>query len=440
MSDPESMDPESARADAGEPGARDRGWSDPEAWSIVRAARRTEKFLARFAPLRMSLAVPRTADFMARTWLGADDGDIPRPAMSLAMAAQIAMDEAILLGARGPSRFPRRDEYVRVGEEMRAASRFYEERGFVDDPLSYHRSPPPLEEPLLLADRSLNGIAFERMSFDSNFGPHPGEPGRERWLGYFPNHIAHAWVLRHEGTAPRPWLVCIHGFAMGYPLMDLAAFRARHLHEKLGFNLVFPVLPLHGPRKVSKLSGDEFLSFNLQNGILGMANAVWDIRRIVSWVRAQDPVMVGAYGVSLGGYTTALLSSVEEGLDLAICGIPVSDFLDLMIAHSPRHVRDRGLEHGALGPEARRAWSVVSPLHLQPKTPPDGRFIYAGLGDRMAPPEQARRLWHHWGEPEIAWYQGNHVGYLLTQEVQRFVDVALAPWSSPGSRSRSPVA
>jgi hypothetical protein len=430
-SEPEPSDREPSESESRDSDAQDRGWLDPESWTLVRAARRTEKFLAQFAPLRMSLAVPRTADFMARSWFSAEDGEIPRPAMSVAMAAQIALDEAILLGARGPSRFPRRAEYMRVGEEMRAASRFYEEQGWIDDPLSYHRDPPPLEEPLLLADRSLNGIAFERMSFDSNYAPHPGEPGRERWLGYFPNHIAHAWVLRHDDDAPRPWLVCIHGFAMGYPLMDLMAFRARHLHEKLGFNLVFPVLPLHGARKVSKLSGDEFLSFNLQNGILGMANAVWDIRRIISWVRAQDPVMVGAYGVSLGGYTTALLSSVEDGLDLSICGIPVTDFIDLMIAHSPRHVRDRGLEHGALGLEARRAWSVVSPLHLQPKTPPDGRFIYAGLGDRMAPPEQARELWHHWGEPEIDWYQGNHVGYLLTPEVQHFVDVALSPWSSP---------
>ena len=72
---------------------------------------------------------------------------------------------------------------------------------------------------------------------------------------------------------------------------------------------------------------------------------------------------------------------------------------------------------------------MVSPLTFEPKVPHDSRFIYAGLADRMAPPEQAQRLWEHWGEPEIAWYPGNHVGYLLTGEITRFVEVALSPWT-----------
>ena len=400
---------------------------------MVRAFQDTEKFLARYAPLRMSLALPRAAGYMARTWWkGETHGAPPPPGLSLRVAAQVVLDEAILLGATGPSRFPRRADYERVGSEMREERRFLEDRGWLDRPERYHRRPPPLETPLLTPDRSLTLLPFERMSFDSGFEPHRDEPGRTRWLGYFPNHIAHAWVVRHRDDRPRPWLVCIHGFGMGYPTLDLAAFRAGWLHRELGFNLVFPVLPLHGPRKVSKMSGDAFLSFDMLNGILGMANAVWDIRRVIDWVRSQGPAMVGVHGISLGGYVAGLLAGIADGLDLAICGIPVTDFPELFASHSPRHVRQRGIEHGALGPRARRVWSVVSPLRFAPKVPHDSRFIYAGLADRMAPPEQAQRLWKHWGEPEIAWYPGNHVGFLLTREITRFVEVALTPWTIRG--------
>lgn len=397
---------------------------------VARAYRDTEKFLARFAPVRMSLALPRTADYVARTWWRGDSEEHPpRPRLSLGLAGKVAMDEAILLGVAGPGRFPRRADYERVGAEMRAQRRFLQDNGWIVHPERYHRSPPPLETPLLLRDRALTGLPFERMSFDSGFEPHRGEPGRERWLGYFPNHISHAWVVRHADDRPRPWLVCIHGFAMGYPTCDFPAFRAGWLHRALGFNLVFPVLPLHGPRKVSKLSGDAFLSFDMQNGILGMANAVWDVRRVLDWVARQEPVMVGLYGISLGGYVTALTAGLADGLDLAIAGVPVTDFPALFAGHSPRHVRERGLEHGALGPAADEVWRVVSPMTFAPKVPHDSRFIYAGLADRMAPPEQAQRLWKHWGEPEISWYPGNHVGFLLTGEISRFVGVALSPWA-----------
>ena len=53
-------------------------------------------------------------------------------------------------------------------------------------------------------------------------------------------------LLRHKEH--RPWLVCVHGAEMGRAALDLALFRAWHLHEDLGLNVVLPVLPMHGPR------------------------------------------------------------------------------------------------------------------------------------------------------------------------------------------------
>ena len=56
----------------------------------------------------------------------------------------------------------------------------------------------------------------------------------------------YALLLRHKED--RPWLVCVHGAEMGRAALDLMLFRAWHLHEDLGLNVVLPVLPMHGPR------------------------------------------------------------------------------------------------------------------------------------------------------------------------------------------------
>ena len=53
------------------------------------------------------------------------------------------------------------------------------------------------------------------------------------------------------------------------------------------------------------------------------------------------------------------------------------------------------------------------------------RYVFAGLGDRMAVPSQARDLWEHWDRPAIRWFPGNHVGYLWSSKVTTFVDRVL---------------
>ena len=69
---------------------------------------------------------------------------------------------------------------------------------------------------------------------------------------------------------------------------------------------------------------------------------------------------------------------------------------------------------------------MISPLALTPRVPMRGRFIYAGIADRLVHPrDQVTRLWEHWGKPEIHWYPGGHTGFFRSRPVQRFIDDAL---------------
>ncbi len=131
--------------------------------------------------------------------------------------------------------------------------------------------------------------------------------------------------------------------------------------------------------------------------------------------------------MSLGGYTVALLAGIEAGLDGVVAGIPVSDFPGaLPRAQPPAHPGpvDRAPDHGRHRP--RTVYRVVSPLRVRPPGAPDRRYIFAGYGDRLATPDQARRLAEHWGEPEVSWYAGNHVGYLWSGQVTDFLEASLA--------------
>ncbi len=345
--------------------------------------------------------------------------EVPALKPSVSLAAQIALDEAILSTMLVGVHSPTGTELVRISREIEAARERFTGEGWLEKPENYHLAPPSLENPRL--DRtSLGRRGYERMSFDSDYEPREDEEGRDRWLSYTPNRTAHAWVLRHPGPE-RPWVVCIHGYQMGTPGIDIRAFRPEWLHDKLGVNMVLPVLPLHGPRAIGRRSGDGFMTGDILDTIHAEANAMWDIRRILSWVRGQTSLPIGVHGLSLGGYNAALLAGLDDGLACAIAGIPATDITRLFFRHSPSlHLRE-GIFHGFVEAHIDEVMRVVSPLALTPKIALERRYIYGGIGDRLVPADQVRDLWRHWGRARIEWYQGAHLTFSAHPNVRKMV-------------------
>jgi len=349
--------------------------------------------------------------------------DVPDPVPSLALAAEVAADEAMLAWMLARMTLPQRDDHVRVEREMGAARELFEARGWLEKPVGYHATPPALERVSLRSAR-VRGIAYDHLWFESGYEPHEGEPGRERWLSYARNRTAHAWVLRHR-EADRPWLVCIHGYVMGTPLVDLAVFRPELYHERLGMNLLVPTLPLHGRRSLSRRSGEGFFEGDVMDMIHAEAHAMWDLRRMLGWIREQSDAPVGVFGLSLGGYNAALLACLDERLACAIAGIPVADFARIVFRHAPPlHLRDV-LEAGVDADRMRELKRVVSPLALAPRVARERRYLFAAVADRIVPPDHVRDLWRHWERPSIIWYQGSHLSFRLHPEVGAFVNHAL---------------
>jgi hypothetical protein len=57
-------------------------------------------------------------------------------------------------------------------------------------------------------------------------------------------------------------------------------------------------MPLHGPRRVGRRGGDGYLSGDFLDTIHAQTQAVWDIRRLIAWLRAEGAQRVGVQGVS----------------------------------------------------------------------------------------------------------------------------------------------
>jgi hypothetical protein len=270
--------------------------------------------------------------------------------------------------------------------------------------------------------RRIGGREVEILRFESGYAPREGEPGRERWLGYSPCRDGWAYVVR-SGGAGRPWLVCTNGYRMGYAAIDVRVFA--RFFETLGLNVLIPVLPLHGPRRRSVHSGTGFLGLDVVDTLHAEAQAVWDIRRLLGWIRAQEPAAIGAFGLSLGGYTTALYSSLEGGLSCAILGIPLADIPRMLVRHAVPEQLQLALAQGYSFERAREILRVVSPMSYAPQVPRAGRMIFGAVADRLVTPDQVRDLWRHWEEPEILWYQGGHVTFRAERSVFAGIDHTL---------------
>ncbi len=365
----------------------------------------------------------RTGGFYARSWgayLDREPGELPVARPTIALATQAFLDEIVLTGFRLLRSAPDATRLAWINREVIAALEFYGQQGWLEKPEGFFAAPPALTDVTVRTVNNL-GRTYERLFFESGYEPHAGEPGRERWLSYTSNDREYGLMLRHR--EPRPWLVCVHGAEMGRAALDPMLFRAWHLHSDLGLNVVLPVLPMHGPRARNLPKGAAFPSEDVLNDVHGAAQAVWDIRRLLSWIRSQQPeAMIGLNGISLGGYLTSLVASLDDGLTCAILGVPAVDLVELVDRHA-------GLSGHALGQTMRLAKPIgrmISPFALTPRVPMQGRFIYAGIADRLVHPrDQVARLWEHWGRPEIQWYPGGHTGFFRSRPVQRFIDDAL---------------
>ena len=349
----------------------------------------------------------------------------PRSRLTPRVRRDVFVDQAAYRLVRLQSG-PDLGELPRIEAEVDEALEMFERHGWRDEPTTYHRDPPAPDGVRVKRRRSGN-LRYSSLTWLDQFSPHVGEPGTGRHLARERNAIARAAVLEHR-SGDRPWLVCLHGFGMGSPGMDLRVFRALHLYRDLGLNLAFLTLPMHGRRKSGRGAMPEMPGLDVMDTVHGLTQAVWDARQLLAHLRLRTEQPIAVAGLSLGGLVAGVVASVDD-VHGALLYVPAVDLPTLMADATAAEDSAEAEVGAALVERARPLYGPVSPLRLDVRVPVDHRFIVAGTLDRFArPSSQAVALWRHWDEPGLHWYHGGHVSLFWARGVQDAVDDVLRSW------------
>lgn len=281
------------------------------------------------------------------------------------------------------------------------------------------------------------GTHVADLAFASDYQPFL-PAARDRYLSHVENMTAHArWWTSDRG---RPTIVVLHGLRAGSHWMSERVFDVTYWLRH-GYDVIAFQLPFHGKRAGAN-GLPTWPSPNLLRTNEGFGHAIHDLRALALFLRARGASAVGAMGMSLGGYTTALWASIAGpsdpgGIDFAVAIVPAVSLARLMWhhgEHSPaqRWATKAGIDENLL----TDALMVHAPTTRPPRVATDRLFVIGGKGDGITPPEQASALAAHWNT-DVLWFAGGHLTQLGRGEAMRTVRRALGRAGFLGREFRS---
>jgi pimeloyl-ACP methyl ester carboxylesterase len=229
---------------------------------------------------------------------------------------------------------------------------------------------------------------------------------RDKYLRATENRTAHARWFRHSGSA-RPCVVLIHGYIGGNYMIEERIWPVKRLFQS-GLDVVLTILPLHGPRRAQARGylPPAFPSSDPRFTIEGFRQLVFDHRALFDHLQRCGVRDLGIMGMSLGGYSAALLATLERTLRFAVFMVPLAAIEDFayrngrMIGHAAEQLAQR---------EAlQRAHHTVSPFARASQLPASRVVSVAGESDLVTGVEQARKLSQHFGG-QLSIFHGGHL-------------------------------
>lgn len=346
---------------------------------------------------------------------------LTRKVLGSAAAALDVMATAAVTAhaARGQSQAKPHAERVRLLERLEARFR----DAALDD---FFASP----EPIVPGERvvrklSGDGVVTD-LSWHSAYQPLDPEV-RERYLGARENSVAVARAfVRGSG---RPAVILIHGYMAGPFAFEERVWPITRF-DRAGFDVVLFTLPFHGLRaRLGQGAVPEFPGPDPRATVEGFRQAMFDLQNLVGWLLQRGHARVGAVGMSLGGYTAALLAGVEPRLDFVVPVIPLSSLADF------------AREQGSLSPVAEEAalqhtllesiYRRVSPISRPARVPAERCLVVAAKADRVTPAAHARRLSVHLRAPLHSFYGGHLLQLGRGEAFERIFELIVAPIKKP---------
>ncbi|CAN5920301.1 prolyl oligopeptidase family serine peptidase [soil metagenome] len=330
-----------------------------------------------------------------------------------------AVDRAVVVamqmrGARDRARADKMGHDERL-EVLTAIHRDYGGDATVAEAATFFPIPPPID-PVLRSVRRGSPPRTEVVDaqWPSTFEPYLADVA-EKYVAHVENRTARARLFFGERGAPkRPAVIALHGYMGGHWMLEEAQWPIAWL-TKRGLDVALPLLPFHALRSGPRRGAPPFPSADPRLTNEGFRQAVADIVALARWLRERGAPHVGVMGMSLGGYTSALLATVSRDLDFVMPMIPLASVADFAREQGRLGEGEQAdAQHQAL----ERANWVVSPLARPLALPASRALVVAAEHDRITPSSHARRIATHFG-CELVTIPGGHLVQLGRSEAFR---------------------
>lgn len=145
--------------------------------------------------------------------------------------------------------------------------------------------------------------------------------------------------------------------------------------------------------------------------------AIVDLRALIQWIKnnKQGPVII--IGVSLGGFISNLVATLEPEID-ALVSIMYSNRLSYSIWNTipGKYIRQDLEHHGVNYNDLIKYWEVTEPNQALPKISKDNILLISAKYDQYVHIQDADLLWEAWEKPTRYVYNCGHAGIVLKRK------------------------
>jgi pimeloyl-ACP methyl ester carboxylesterase len=222
------------------------------------------------------------------------------------------------------------------------------------------------------------------------------------YLSHEANRTASARLFLQDDDRPaRSAVLLVHGYLGGRYAFEERVWPIRKLFDR-GFDVALFTLPFHGVRRARSTNTKVqlFPSTNPRFTNEGMRQAIGDLRALMRFFFARGTHHVGAMGMSLGGYTVALLATIEQALRFVVPVIPLADLASF--------TRGELAIDSIITPSHTTTLRTISPLARRPLVKGKDCIVIGADNDAIAPMVHARALAQHFNAP-LETFSGGHI-------------------------------
>lgn len=222
------------------------------------------------------------------------------------------------------------------------------------------------------------------------------------------NNTVHGEFYRPKMAGQRPAVIVLH--ILGGDL-QLSRVFCNHLAQNGSASMLIH-LPYYGNRRAPGESR-RMISEDPDQTVVGMRQAVMDIRRGISWFESQretiDPQQTGIFGISLGGITSALAAAVEPRIEntcLLLAGADLG-----RIAWESKELakfRRKWVMDGFTKDQFTATLKPIDPITYAANLKDRRVLMLNAEKDEVIHRDCTLALWQEAGEPAIKWYPGGH--------------------------------